>query len=296
MRVNVEMRMTDNFYSLPMPALTTIELDEIVAAKGGYFKLGARTSFLRPLLRSIFCRIDSHIATARAHVYTDASRPIQYAIINSLDSNAFAYATKRETAIQFDFVGINLGSILLVFESFNRMLSNPKTLPDIGDPSKEDSSLPTVTHVSRNTLFDEMMRYCPKCPVRARMAGELSEIAIDFLFLHELTHIKNGHLDYVRYHRNANHLPEVFQSTGTAGDKLTLQTLEWDADCGAIDGTLIYAFNSGRRLMAQFDKLAPDLRLMNQAVYASPESITRLVQFAIYMFFRLFAEIGRAHV
>jgi hypothetical protein len=283
------LRMTNNSGSLPSHALRTAELDETVATKGGYFGLRPETGGLGVLFQSIFSRFDSHITTARARFYTDAARPIQYAIINNLKVNAFAYATGRESPIQFDFVGINLGSILLLFEYFHRILSNPKNLPDIGDPSKEDPSLPTLTHVSPESLFDDMMRHRPKCPVRARLAGEISEIAIDFLFLHELTHIQNGHLEYLRYHRNRNHLSEAFESTETAEDKLILQTLEWDADCGGIDRTLIYTFNAGRRLMPQLDRFTPDLRLMIERAYASPESIARFVQFAIYTSFRLFA-------
>jgi hypothetical protein len=108
-----------------------------------------------------------------------------------------------------------------LFGLFNSLLANKIILPSIGDVSKESDTI---------KVFDYQKLETPNDPIRKKYAYHLTTVAMHFLVEHELTHILDGHCDFVQQKFKINYISEAQQNTINQ-DNLDYQTLEMDADC-----------------------------------------------------------------
>jgi hypothetical protein len=105
-------------------------------------------------------------------------------------------------------IGCYKGAVYNISFFFRVILTHPDILPKYGDPSQEvrwyenlascDWRMPlpiiirSIPHISRPKTE------WPCDPLRKNLAQQLATFAIDFLFFHEMGHLVNRHIDYVR--------------------------------------------------------------------------------------------------
>lgn len=139
------------------------------------------------------------------------------------------------------FIGMNQGTLFVIYSLFFRMLSDSKILNHIGDSAIEDDESSMNSYWNSNALdllIKGVFLKPPKDPVRLAYAKLLSEIAIDFLFFHEYTHLANGHVSFLKNINNVSYISETDDGGNNDSPideyKLIRQTLEYDADSGAV--------------------------------------------------------------
>ncbi len=159
-----------------------------------------------------------------------------YVYCGFLDNQGFnAVATIHNSR---EFIGIYLGATILVARYAYCLLSDPKMLPQIGDPSVE-SIEPRVIEDLRNPLGPVGTdRYLPRDPIRLRAAQRLAMGAYMILFFHELGHIELCHLAFIRDQLGSTDYQEVTAAPLSEQEALLLRALEWDADNAALMSSL----------------------------------------------------------
>ncbi len=136
--------------------------------------------------------------------------------------------------------------------------------PEMGDSSQEVSPDPWDDRVPGIWLMDHTKKggkvgnehsrqLIPRDPARYHLASCLSFLMTRFVWLHELAHAFNGHIDYVRHKRIALRLCELPDPNHEAlphfalskksksrrrADSQTLQCMEFDADKSALWGSV----------------------------------------------------------
>jgi hypothetical protein len=141
-------------------------------------------------------------------------------------------------------ISLSYGAVVILTDLFTRMLSYRDVFSEIGSSTKELHNKPTlndfVDDVKSLIDFDKFGEedkfnwIIPQDETRQQFSKFLFIKAIDFLILHELYHILNGHLDFLNEGRPQTVLAEDYYQKNT--DKtllLTKKTLEMDADCCA---------------------------------------------------------------
>jgi hypothetical protein len=177
---------------------------------------------------------------------------------------------------------------------FKRMLADRRVLPHVGNPQEEEYEHPPLARpVLQSLLADFQKNGVPPPPKgdRQQFFLFLSQMSFAFLMLHELTHIRNGHVDFLE----ARRLPFLQELGGTplARDEAPLyQALEVDADIGACG----FAFD-----------LVSDMKRSDETAVCPPlqtyESRLSVLSMAIFSFFRGFTDkpldgadlLGNAH-
>lgn len=155
--------------------------------------------------------------------------PIHFDFIASDDVNAYAFPHKGKR-----FIGITVGAALGMRMLFERMLSDRRILPEIGDP-RNDAEHPALVQPLLPALWQDNLKNGPtppRDPIRLDYCDFLSEMAFTALVFHELTHIRNGHVDYM----NASGSPFLMELSKQPSDRdkaIMMQAMEYDADTGA---------------------------------------------------------------
>lgn len=156
--------------------------------------------------------------------------------VNNNNLQAFARSHSDSSAI----IGIYEGCHFILRDYYLRLLSYDSLFPNIGDPTSEVISKPSLRNFY--TSFEELVSFgdlkdydqydllVPQCPTRKVFADLLSSLAIHFIFEHELSHILNGHSLF----RNAQKQPL---------SKEIILCLEMDADCTAYNRCINHVIN-----------------------------------------------------
>jgi hypothetical protein len=162
--------------------------------------------------------------------------PVHVELIADWSVNAYAFSHQGRL-----FIGINVGTLDALLLLFYRMLSDRRILPQIGDVNGEAADLPPVTRLDANSLemFKAMtesgfMAIAPRGQVRQDYAQNLLFLALDFLMRHEFIHLANGHVGLLEQRNHSAVFAEFSKGSGTPLTQLDWQTLEMDADSGAI--------------------------------------------------------------
>lgn len=238
--------------------------------------------------QAIVNTFSQNVLFAKSELYKDKPRQLEFGFMCGSDLNAFAYASPPSNSLPFDFIGMNVGIIFTLLGIFGRILAHPQNFPDVGDSSKENPSPPTIAFLSTDVMQSGYVACAPKCRIRSGFASLLTQVALDFLFFHELTHLRNGHLEYVRASLRLNHWPEAMAHSSNESDFLTRQTLEMDADCGAVLLSLNKAFTLKANLASVPHSIQVETKEAMLAAFGSAKQATQTVQFAAYLLFRLF--------
>jgi hypothetical protein len=212
----------------------------------------------------------------------DLKRPhIYFDFFQDYNINALAMRLEADLCIL-----ISVGAWIKFSTLFNNLLSTPDFLPMIGDESNEnplDSQIKASSEAGITNLWEVLTspKRVPNDPIRKVASTVLTDIAFDYLVLHELGHIRNGHLFL---NLTANQIIEVEPPSHDQDSSLTRQTLEMDADSHAVLRGLNSLF---RRTGAAFTgpykealTIIHKTRQLNVSLYLT----------AIYVLFRIFEQ------
>jgi len=251
--------------------------DETFSEEGGWFNpenfhqidRGLIFDWITPQIEAI---IQSHIKN------TLSPFEVEFAYINSPELNAqvrlFVYEDKS-------YIGLNVGSALIIFNYFFQILSHPNLLSNIGNPSSEKFKKKNIKGVTFNINSagtsslvyangQPMIEYFPNNPIRLNYARLLSGHSIIFLIEHEIAHLLHGHLAFREY---SNH-------SGNKLDNFSEQVLEWDADS--------WAFSQGvGRTIKHTTQLPHEMPEPIRWIYSAFESDLSAWLFSITSFFLL---------
>jgi hypothetical protein len=171
---------------------------------------------------------------------TNYQRPapiIYFDFLNSFKLNASASKVNDNLY----FIAINSGTLLLVYDLFLRELSDPDILTKIGDSKQEIKSAEPYPYQITNFLdlppdeFNIIRLHKPaNDSIRHLYTFHLVDIVTDFIIAHETGHILYGHVGYISSVNNSSSLDEIANATPELTN-LDLQTLEFDADCFAVN-------------------------------------------------------------
>lgn len=151
------------------------------------------------------------------------------------------------------FIGVHTALFVAINEFAMFCFAQKDFFPDVGDPTRETSPPPWDDRVPGLWLIDRTSKggrvenkhsqqLITKDPDRYIMSMYLSFLMTRFVWLHELAHCFNGHVDYVQQHKLALSLYELPEALPAAQRRKaavnkeiadTLQCLEFDADQSA---------------------------------------------------------------
>src|SRR5262245_32433523 len=126
----------------------------------------------------------------------DSHKPnIYFDFVEDDEFNAFA------TTLGSDyFILVNTRVVVSIAALLRNLLSLPQFAPQIGDPSQTRPPITTVRIGKQKIGFIDAMPHperLPNCPIRMRVAARFAQTALNFLLLHELGHVRNGHLPFL---------------------------------------------------------------------------------------------------
>lgn len=193
----------------------------------------------------------------------------------TLNACAFRYKDR-------DFIGINAGTLGVLFDVFNRIMSYPNLFVLVGDPSKETRPEPYYDSIQNFFWINPQDIVAPKDEVRSHHAHMLFVTALEFVIAHEYAHLIRGHVDLNNQYRGETNWFEL-EANPIYGSKairgMLRQTLETDADYFASRMGFLQVLARVKHY-AQQDTPAP-------YIYSSKENAVYSWMFAIYISFRL---------
>jgi hypothetical protein len=171
-----------------------------------------------------------------------------------------------------DFIGINAGVIEILPSLYRALLSHPQVFSEILTPNIVPKISPYQGNVADFWSAEKLPADVPlDDPAREKFAQQLAQETLLYIFFHEFAHIYNGHtlLD-----PDVSMMSEVEHKSSNRMDKLTEQTLEYDADSSAVQNLLAYVL----RPMVDSSKLPSRWKLPDETPFGS---ISSSVKFAL---------------
>lgn len=229
-------------------------------------------------------QIVADAARARlADLFDDYADPATFAF-GFAEHRAFSAFVHHTTK---DIICLYVTPLRVAWSFFNAMMDNRQIFPWIDDVDVLGGTAPPP----KGDLF--FLREPPKnengesfTPVRPRLARALFDVAADFLLMHELGHLRNGHVALLQQRAGLRPFRELPYDEA---DKLEIpeaQALEFDADGFAIQKVFERVYETNP--FAEFSKgLLKDHRLPEDGTHTASWYFT---WFAIYSVFRLFDE------
>lgn len=211
---------------------------------------------------------------------------VAYATIKSCRFGAFSYTSNGSlTQEKFDFIGINLGTPAILLSNFYKILSHSQSFVGYGnykseDPEEPYHALSTVAHPDKD--FSP-----PKCLVRKQYAKLLTEIALDFVIMHEAAHLYKGHSDWVKLdHKFRSSVVEGFEESIIPANKLAAQFLEVDADDCALQFVIASILSYGEDYRAKIAKVNKSKRAAYKLAFGSVMHSLKTLLYAVYVLHR----------
>lgn len=173
----------------------------------------------------LYLRAEDLIGSARNAV--SGLPPIYFDFVLHPEVNAFA--TREQGRY---FIGIHTGLVFLLRLLIGRMLSDRAFFPWIGDAAEERPDLPQidfyVPHADQMWASEELAT--PQNLVRHQYAAFIEDRALMFFVGHEIAHISNGYVDYLRHERGLAVYSERTDDSADGDALIERQSLELDAD------------------------------------------------------------------
>ena len=191
--------------------------------------------------------LDYHLDRARDTVSLLKNRypSMPHIYVDYLANQAIKAYAMEDTYQNRGLISISGGAVCLFFFVFRRMLADPRIMPDTGNPSMEDASLPTLpqepvrmTNVYTYTNAMADIGAEPHDSDRGCVAANLIEIGFDFLIDHEYSHIALGHTFFYRELGQVPYISEFGWDEADGLDNLTKQAMEYAGDYSASDAGL----------------------------------------------------------
>lgn len=280
------------FHIPPPPSRMDASLKTILSSKGGLFyldneqKTDTYLSFINFYIRH------KSITDQVQRLWYDANpREISFGLFSDGKLSAFSYASPRSDKNPFDFVGVSYGSSYVLGNLYGRLLAHPDVFSDFGDAQNESALNETFDFIPSSTdnfAFDLIL---PKCPLRSKLAITFKNLAHDFLFFHELTHLRNGHLEFVNEKFGHKSTSSTLEALGelTGKDGMIFQTLEIDADCGAIS-TLLNTWIEAMATKHESSDESPHGLATREYAYGNIESLIFNLNYVLYLLFRFLGD------
>ena len=205
---------------------------------------------------------------------------IYFNLVNSTVNNAGA--TKFNGHY---FIGLNIGTHMLLVDLFNKMFASKSVLPELGNSSIESDDIFELRRIRNNGIsFDThstAMLVEPKDEDRRLYRLNYLYIARDFLLLHEIAHVAGGHVDYLDLQQKGAQWTEIqYSSTDSNHVENTIfQVLEFEADTFA---NITY-FLAIEDLVKKVDKLPEE----KQRIYKDLPTALEHYIFSLYCLFRI---------
>ena len=138
-----------------------------------------------------------------------------------------------------EFIGMNAATVFMLRQIFYVLLCQPTILPQVGDPSKEIQSEGPFLAATELELGENEFRF-PNDDQRAIFATTLAQLSFWHLIAHEHAHHSHGHVSFLNSRLGEQFLFEINESASPSDPDYILmrQTLEYDADCAAVQQSL----------------------------------------------------------
>lgn len=206
--------------------------------------------------------------------------PIHGGFIQNLSLNAMATYYKNEY-----FIGVNLGTYLLMYDMFEKIFASNNLLTNYGDASKETAGKLTLNAIAQSNQIEYDINSTNLFKIinteRRYLASRYTEWALKFLIDHEFCHIIRGHLGYVGKKYSNQYWVELTDKNSFSNEEMFIfQTLEMDADSFATNRALIDA----TALVDRYNELSNS----DKMVFIDTETFLMHWIFVIYSVFRLF--------
>ncbi len=121
--------------------------------------------------------------------------PIHIDYVSNSSLNAFAFQREKH-----EFVGLFVGAVLYIYDAFMVLLSHPEVLSDIGNPHLETTSDDRIAEYLKRNPTGHFAEIGPKDTIRQQVARYLAFNVTNFIFGHEVGHIVDAHLFYLKKH------------------------------------------------------------------------------------------------
>lgn len=182
------------------------------------------------------------------------------------------------------FILINVGIKFRLGPLFSALLSHSQIFMEVGSNIEVDPIIDRSLVLLQTGLDVENFPNPPKDLHRRTLASELAFTAEFLVIQHEMGHIVNGHLDFIAGHGNGvAGLSELGNSAFEKFGGEISQTLEYDADCFAIQAVLNFLLSKGSVAESDgnFSVIRDDL---DQSEIGSR---IKRIAFASYVYFRI---------
>ena len=257
---------------------------DVVKDGGRFVPADSNFPSLVTLFDNVRDRATDYIDTATKGFMPKKSIPwVHFDFVDNTLLNAMAFRSKGHY-----FIGVNMGTPLLICDLFYRMLACSEVLTHVGNPEAEiikPRSYPTLYHDAdfiEQVVTAEGIQHVftmPIDPVRRQYADLLSMMALDFLIAHEFAHILDAHLLLCEQATGSLTIFETRWSASEGETPVFQQALEYDADTFAISEgfhKLCFHCDDPRRSPVDW-----------QPFFQDPIAALYTWYFAVYTLFRL---------
>lgn len=228
--------------------------------------------------------IFAEAARARlASVSEGHAGPVVFGFAEHRAFNAFAHRTSK------DIICLYSTPLRVLWSFFNAMMENRQIFPWIDEPDVLRGAAPPLALAPKGDLFfinETSPGEAIGAPIRQRLARALFDVAADFLLMHELGHLRNGHVALLQQRAGVRPYREFPYD---AADRLEIpeaEAMEFDADGFAIQK--VFERVHRENPFAEFTEgLLHDHRLATDGAYTAS---WYFAWFAVYSAFRLFDE------
>lgn len=243
--------------------------------------------YIRNFWSDFVSSVDRNLQKFKQATYADKHRVLRWRVVDDDEPNAGAIVLKTAGGEEFDFIKLNFGLIRALHHLIHRIMGDPRNFTHIGDCLREKISdpMPLYHNVGRVGVALKPVL----CPVRAIYAHGLLIFSLNFLMLHEFSHILRGHLEYFRNFLNIVSYEEVLAIDSEKFSGLPRQVLEIDADKNAILflSTLLQASYEGSD---NFVSENADQEKATNFLLGTQNNRLQTIHLASYLFFRLFGK------
>lgn len=203
-----------------------------IQRRGGIFNASEEESdYTQKLIENAISRFAHHTDLANQIYFSPLGKKLRFAIINCPKIGAFACVDDDSIYL----IGIYIGSVFVFSSLVTRMLNNKFIFPYVGNPEKEgDCGFSSFIPIEIDRKEFSPCR--PRCQVRSIFSRFLMLTVMDFIFLHELSHIVRGHLGLKNKISFGSGMSERVPF-----DEKEEQALELDADVGATEELINYS-------------------------------------------------------
>jgi hypothetical protein len=194
-----------------------------------------------------------------------------------------ATVNAHATNYTHDYIALNREAVDTLLGSFGQLLPHPSSLQSSGNPAPDLEDLAVGPNFFSLGSERTLCHIVPRCSQRQHFTVNLTSMALYFLVMHEVGHLRNGHVDLLM-NLGVCELPEITSRNVFAGERPLRQTLEIDADASAAAKSMGFAIE---RVAIQGKTDSPGAGALRDA-HSDHERALHTLALAVYVLFRVF--------